>query len=181
MAKASARDRYFAVWTTAWGPMGAVAGDAGLRRVVLPHYNRDDLLALLGWEHPSAVENAAAFEELISLSRRYFNAEPVDFDAVGCDLPSAGSFAGAVYRACRRVRYGRTVSYGDLARDMSRPDAARAVAAAMTKNPMPLVVPCHRVIYASGRAGGFSTAAGPAMKLRMLQMEARSRGPQTAK
>ncbi len=100
------------------------------------------------------------FAELIVLSRDYFNAKVVDFATIACDLPAEGSFAGKVLRACRAIPYGQTRSYHVLAETIGRGDAARAVAAALGKNPTRCVVPCHRVTYADGRIGGFSRPAG---------------------
>ncbi len=171
MGKKAGKGFYFAVWTTAWGPMGAVAGKLGLRRVVLPHYQFNDLVELLAWQHAGASRDEKPFERFIRLSRDYFNAAQVDFGEIECDLPPAASFSGMVYRACREIAYGRTMSYSQLAGRIGREDAARAVATAMSKNPIPLVVPCHRVIYADGRAGGFSAEGGTALKQRMLEME----------
>lgn len=167
----AAKDLHYAVWTTAWGPMGAVGGAQGVRRVVLPHYTRDDLADLLGWEHRPATENDTPFEAFIERSRAYFNARRVDFADIPCELPPESGFFGAVYRACREVPYATTISYSALAREMGRPEAARAVAAALSKNPTPLLVPCHRVTYADGRCGGFSAAGGEAMKRRLLELE----------
>ncbi len=168
----SAKNLYYFVWPTAWGPMGAVAGDKGIRRIVLPHYTQDDLAALLAWEHPGAVEGREPFERLVELSRAFLNGKRVDFADVDIDLPSGESFSGVVYRACRSIPYGQTLSYSALAKQIGRPDAARAVATAMSKNPTPLIVPCHRVIYADGRAGGFSAEGGEALKRRLLVLEA---------
>lgn len=171
MSKRTSRDRYYAVWATSWGPIGAVAGTDGLRRFVLPHYRVDDLRQLLAWEHPDTVQNDAPFEQLIELTREYFRGNTVDFAEIPCELPSSGSFSGQVYRASREIPYGQTLSYSELARKIARPDAARPVATAMSKNPIPLIVPCHRVIYADGRAGGFSAEGGIALKQRMLALE----------
>ena len=170
MAKANKKDKYFAVWATGWGPIGAVVGDAGLRRLVLPHYQLKDLKELLAWDHPNATADEAPFEALMELSRDYFSAVRVDFSDIACDLP-AGTFSGEVYRACREIPYGETLSYSQLATKIGRYDSARAVATAMSKNPIPLVVPCHRVIYAGGGAGGFSAEGGVDLKTRMLYME----------
>ena len=168
------KDLYFAVWTTAWGPMGAVAGRRGLRRVVLPHYESRDLVELLGWEHPGARQDRGPFERLMELAREYFNgSDVVDFKSIECDLPGLASFSGMVYRACREIPYGRTIIYSSLARMIGRDDAARAVATAMSKNPVPLVVPCHRVVRSDGGAGGFSAAGGESLKRRMLDLEGR--------
>jgi methylated-DNA-[protein]-cysteine S-methyltransferase len=180
--KASAADRWYAVWATAWGPIGGVMGAAGLRRLVLPHYGRNDLGELLAWEHPGAARDEGPFAEIVRLSREYFDGRVVDFAQVPCELPRPGTLGGQVLRACREIPYGQTRSYGRLAESIRRPDAARAVAAALGRNPTPLVVPCHRVTYADGRPGGFSAPGGTQLKQRLLALEARRRadpGPAT--
>lgn len=176
MSEKKAEQLFYAAWATAWGPAGAVMGPAGLKRFVLPHYQMKDLLDLLAWEHPGAVRDEKPFEPLIQLSRDYFNGKVTDFSAIACDMPSEKAFAGVVLRACREIPYGQKRNYLKLAETISRPDAARAVAAALGKNAIPLVIPCHRVIYADGRAGGFSAEGGTAIKLRMLEMEAKAAG-----
>ena len=176
MAKSSDSPLFFTVFTTAWGPMGAVGGEGGLRRVVLPHYQTSDLVDLLKWDFPSAVRDDGRFEALCSLCRDYFNGRAVDFSDIACELPSEKAFAGKVLRACREIPYGGTQGYRELAMAINRPDAARAVAASLGKNPLPLVIPCHRVIYADGRPGGFSAAGGAEFKIRMLALEKKHPG-----
>jgi O-6-methylguanine DNA methyltransferase len=171
MSKTS-KAKWYAVWPTAWGPIGATATDAGISSLVLPHYQPDDLRALLAWNHPKAGEDKAPFTPLIELSQAYFDADVVDFSPVPCDLP--GAFAGKVYAALREIPLGQTRSYKDVSLEIGRDDAARAVATAIGKNPVPLVVPCHRVVYSDGRLGGFSADAGPALKKRMLELEQRA-------
>jgi len=174
MSPANASENlYYAVWATAWGPMGAAVGPAGLREIVLPHYQFDQIEELLLWHHSGSTRDEAHFEAFIRLSRDYFNGRRVDFDSLACDLPPEGTFKGKVLRACRSIAYGLTCNYGRLAEQIARPDSARAVATALAKNPLPLVVPCHRVIYADGRAGGFSAPGGVELKKRMLQLERR--------
>jgi len=173
MSCGRAKPAFYAVWATPWGPMGAAAGPRGLRRVELPHYQPNDLAELLAWEHPGAIRDEKPFELLIRLSRDYFNGRKADFDEIPCDLPGEATFSGKVLRACRAIPYARTMSYSALACRIGRDDAARAVAAAMGKNPIPLVIPCHRVTYADGRPGGFSAAGGVQLKQRMLALEAR--------
>ena len=172
MAKQAKNIRYFA-WATAWGPMGAAASDKGLVRVVLPHYQLDQLEQLLTWDFQGAVKDEAPFTRLVELSRAYFNGVATDFSELACD--GGVAFAGEVYRVCRTIPYGQTTSYHMLAEMMHRPDAARAVAAALGKNPTPLVVPCHRVTYADGRCGGFSAPGGEALKMRMLELEKKAK------
>ena len=150
--------------------MGAVAGRA-IRRVVLPNYQMKDLVDLLRWQQPHAVRDVRPFEKLIDLTREYFNARGADFSEIDCELPAQDTLTGKVLRACRSIPYGQTQSYGQLARRIGRPGSARPVAAALGRNPIPLVIPCHRVIYSDGRVGGFSAPGGPKLKERMLAIE----------
>ena len=160
-------------WPTAWGPMGAAAGTEGILRIVLPHYSPADLEQVLRWEHPGAARDEKPFAALAELARDYFNGKKVDFASVVCAMPPASTLSGRVLAACRRIPYGQTRSYGSIAEELGAPDAARAVAAALGKNPIPLVVPCHRVVYADGRPGGFSSPGGVDLKLKMLALERR--------
>jgi len=171
---AASKSAFYHVWPTAWGPMGAVAGTNGICRVVLPHYQVDALRDLLAWEHPRAVPDATPFEAFIAMTRDYFNGQAVDFRAVACDLPAGRTFAGAVWAGCREIAFGQRLSYLELAKRIGRPDAARAVAAALARNPTPLLVPCHRVTYSDGRVGGFSAAGGRQLKERLLALEAKA-------
>jgi len=151
--------------------MGAVKSPQGYSRIVLPSYQADEVRALLAFEHPGSAEDPGPFSELVELSRAYFGGQPVDFAALVCDLPSDKAFTGRVLRACRGIPYGQTRSYSWLATAAGNPGSARAAAAVMGKNPVPLVVPCHRVTYAGGGLGGFSAPGGIDLKRRMLELE----------
>jgi methylated-DNA-[protein]-cysteine S-methyltransferase len=170
--KRNTKTTHWSLWPTAWGPVGATATAKGISSFLLPHYGLDDLEQLMGWENPNATRSDEPFEAMIELTRQYFNARMVDFSPLEPDLPKANSFTGVVLRACREIPFGQTMSYSQLAKKIKRPDAARAVATALGKNPLPLVIPCHRVTYADGRCGGFSAAGGPELKQRMLLHEA---------
>ncbi len=165
----------FAVWPTGWGPIGAVAGPNGLKRLVLPFYSTGDLRDLLVFEHAGAVEDAAAFAALIARTQEYFSGRPAAFDDIPCDLPRTASFSAKVLAICRTIPYGQTLSYSQLAFKAGNADGARAAAAALGRNPIPLVIPCHRVTYAGGRLGGFSAPGGEALKRRMIELEAGKR------
>jgi methylated-DNA-[protein]-cysteine S-methyltransferase len=97
---------------------------------------------------------------------------PQSFDDVRVSFGKVTAFRRRVLRACRNIGWGRTRSYGELARQVGQPNAARAVGGAMAANPCPLIVPCHRVIGASGRLVGFSAPQGLSLKERLLEMEA---------
>ena len=87
------------------------------------------------------------------------------------DTRGLTDFQRAVLRAAARIPYGQTASYGEIARRLRRPQAARAVGQALGANPLPLVIPCHRVLGAGGALGGYSAARGVAVKRWLLRLE----------
>lgn len=93
------------------------------------------------------------------------------FDDIELDLSDVPAFHRIVYEAARAVHPGKTVSYGELAAKVGKPKAARAVGQAMRKNPIPLLIPCHRILGANGALGGFSAPGGVATKKRLLAIE----------
>jgi methylated-DNA-[protein]-cysteine S-methyltransferase len=103
---------------------------------------------------------------------RYFDGEPLDLSDLPIRTERQTPFQQRVRQALRQVRYGQTVSYAELARRAGAPGAARAVGSVMASNPLPLLIPCHRVIGAGGRLGGFSAPQGVALKRALLAMEA---------
>jgi len=109
---------------------------------------------------------------IVDAAKRYFAGERVDFSNVSLDLGGQDEFFRKIYAAARRVGYGQTTTYGSLAKELGAgPEAARDVGQAMAKNPVPLIIPCHRVLAAGGKLGGFSAPGGSATKQRMLEME----------
>lgn len=97
--------------------------------------------------------------------------EPRDLRDLPLELDGLPEFQRRVYEIARTIPPGSTLSYGELARRMGVPGAARAVGQALGKNPFPIVVPCHRVLAAGGKMGGFSAAGGVSTKARMLRIE----------
>lgn len=174
--KAEDTPQTIGTWPTAWGPMGGVCTTAGLCRIILPHYSPGDLRDLLAWEHPTARVDDAVFEQVAALCRAYFNLQPVDFSEVACDLSSSGPFGRTVLEACRQIPYGQTLSYSALAVKAGETGKQRAVAQALGRNAIPLVIPCHRVLAAGGRLGGYSSPGGPDQKARLLELEKRVAG-----
>jgi methylated-DNA-[protein]-cysteine S-methyltransferase len=107
----------------------------------------------------------------IDLIRRMLKGEKVDLSAVALDLVDTTNFEDAVYAATRSIPCGEVRTYGDIARAIGEPHATQAVGAALGRNPVPIVIPCHRVLGAAGKAGGFSAPGGTATKFRMLEIE----------
>jgi methylated-DNA-[protein]-cysteine S-methyltransferase len=113
-----------------------------------------------------------AIAQLISDIRRYFEGEKLDFSQVAVDLGSQEPFFSQVYAEVRKLGWGETTTYGSVAKTLGAdPQAARSVGQAMASNPVPLIVPCHRVLAAGGKLGGFSAPGGSDSKARMLEIE----------
>ena len=118
--------------------------------------------------------NRAYLESVQEMITAYFAGTYVNFDKGICiGLDGLSEFSQRILNACRNVRYGERISYAQLAKKAGRPKAVRAVGAALAKNPLPLIIPCHRVTYSDGRAGGFSAAGGKRMKEKLLRHEAK--------
>jgi O-6-methylguanine DNA methyltransferase len=108
---------------------------------------------------------------IIKKVQKHLHGNVQDFRDIVVDLDAAGPFARQVYEAVRKIPAGRTTSYGELAKDMNRPTASRAVGQALGRNPIPLIIPCHRVLARGKNPGGFSAHGGVETKAKMLEIE----------
>ena len=115
-----------------------------------------------------AEKSLSGLSEAVDLLTRFFNGESGDF-ALDLDLTAGTEFETAVWGTTRRIPYGEVRSYGWIARKVGKPKAARAVGRAMGANPLPIIVPCHRVIRSDGELGGYS--GGLHWKRRLLALE----------
>ena len=140
--------------------------DAGLASVRLPSARTADLSRMTD---TAAMPDAArsTIDGIVAV----LDGAPLDLAFVDLDERGIDSFRRAVYAATRTIPPGSTLTYGDIARAIGMPDAAREVGAALASNPFPIVVPCHRVVGAGGKLTGFSAPGGLATKRRMLELE----------
>lgn len=158
-----------ASFDTPHGPMRCAATAAGLAWVELP---RASGRGFAGWlrRHAPAAEVREAWapnRRAVAQILEYLEGKRRRFD-LALDL-RATPFQRAVYEALLAIPYGETRTYAEIARAVGRPRAVRAVGAANGANPLPLVVPCHRVVASGGKLGGFG--GGLALKRRLLAME----------
>jgi methylated-DNA-[protein]-cysteine S-methyltransferase len=163
----------YALFDTALGRCGIAWTARGVAGVQLPEPTDDATRARLRRRHSSAresapsVEAARAIEGITALLR----GERIDLSDVALDIDDVEPFPRRVYELARTIPAGRTSTYGELAARLGDSGSARAVGEALGHNPVPIVVPCHRVLAASGRLGGFSAHGGAATKRRMLIIE----------
>jgi methylated-DNA-[protein]-cysteine S-methyltransferase len=113
--------------------------------------------------------------EFLDRLEAYLRGERVSFDEFPIDLRKQPPFRRKVQEACRRIAYGKTLTYSQLAARVGNPAAGRAVGSAMSHNPIPIVIPCHRVVRGDGGLGGFSAPGGMSLKEKLLEMEKASR------
>jgi methylated-DNA-[protein]-cysteine S-methyltransferase len=146
---------------TAIGRCGIGWTGRGITRVSWPSSRR----AIGSATPPPQVERA------IDGIQALLRGEAADLTQVQLDLGDVEAFDRRVYEAARAIRPGSTRTYGQLAAELGEPGEAREVGAAMARNPVPLIVPCHRVVGADGRLGGFSAPGGTATKRRLLEIE----------
>ncbi|MEQ1949822.1 methylated-DNA--[protein]-cysteine S-methyltransferase [Mesorhizobium sp. CN2-181] len=166
--------QHYAIFETANGFCGIAWTGEGVSRFQLPTSTPDAAERMMLRRLPDA-EKAAPNAEIartIEAAKRYFAGEVVDFSEIRLDLGDQEAFFGKIYDALRQVGWGHTTTYGTLAKQLGAgPEAARDVGQAMAKNPVPLIIPCHRVLAAGGKVGGFSAPGGATSKVRMLELE----------
>ena len=168
----------YTIFRTKWGYFGLAGTDDVLCRTCLPQSEpgKVKLHLLKNLSHHHQVIkfdfNKDLFRTLQEQIIRYFGGEKVDFDpTVQIVFSHFAPFTIKVLNTCRRIKFGRVVSYSDLAKNSGRPNAVRAVGNALAKNPLPLIIPCHRVIRSNGRIGGFSASGCQRLKEKLILFE----------
>ena len=164
--------RRLAIFPTEMGWM-AIIGNAGIvDSVFIGHPSAAAVRRTL---HPSAATESIAESDWCPRLRKalqdYSRGQRVDFAEFELHLPERTTFRDKVLAVTRRLAYGTTTTYGQLARDVGHPGAARAVGTVMSTNRFPILIPCHRVLAAGGKLGGYTSPAGTDLKQRLLDME----------
>jgi len=162
----------YVIFRTKWGYFGLAGVDSALCRTQLPAPKAGTIESLLLKNLPGAQFDRTLFKTLQGQIIAYFEGSRVDF---GPEIPllldGFNGFSHLVLNTCRNIGFGRTISYAGLASESGRPAASRAVGSALARNPLPLIIPCHRVIRSDGRLGGFSSPGGISLKKKMLELE----------
>ncbi len=166
----------YTLFDTAIGRCGIAWRDDAVAGFLLCGEDGDGGIARFVGRHDAVpAEPPPAIADAIDRVRRLLSGERLDLAdiPVTLDVPD---FERRVYAALRLVPPGETITYGALAARVGSPGAAQAVGAAMGRNPIPVIIPCHRVLAGAGKAGGFSAPGGVATKFRILQLEQAGRG-----
>lgn len=162
----------FSVYQTAYGFGVVAANHTGLVAHHLPFGagSVGDALELAAMLHPLADRESQLTSAGAGLLARYFAGERVCFD-LPLDLHGFTPFQGSVYRTVAEIPYGAVLSYLEVAAACGSPRGARAIGGAMARNPLPILIPCHRVVATSGVMTGFTAPGGVASKRELLLME----------
>lgn len=163
---------YHTTLITPIGQLLVTSSDRGLVRVILPNENRLDPISDRQKHFPNAIllESKERNREVINQLLEYFNGTRKVF-SLPIDLRGT-DFQKSVWEAVRKVPYGQTRSYGDIAKAIGNPRASRAVGAANGANPISIVIPCHRIIGSDGSMTGFG--GGIPLKQKLLDLEKKS-------
>ncbi|GAB3470517.1 methylated-DNA--[protein]-cysteine S-methyltransferase [Polaromonas eurypsychrophila] len=169
---------FFALFDTAVGACGIAWGDAGICGMQLPEADAAQTRVRMGQRFPAAAEAAPgeAVQVAIGGIRAMLRGEAHALDAIVFDMRGVPAFYQRVYAVARAIPPGQTLTYGEVAARLGEPGAARAVGQALGRNPFAPVVPCHRVLAAGDKPGGFSASGGIRTKLRLLIIEGAMRG-----
>ena len=163
----------FALFETALGT-GVIAWNAaGVRGTAMPGPDDATQRAYIARRHPQAVETAPSGEvtEAIEGVQTLLTTGRAELDHIRLDLADTPPLHQRVYDIARAIPPGETLTYGDIARRLGNVNLAREVGQALGKNPIPIIVPCHRILAANGATGGFSAPGGVDTKLKLLTIE----------
>lgn len=171
-------DLSFALFDTAIGGCGIVWNARGIAGVQLPEKSEQATRDRVLRRYPGARETAppAGVQRAIDDIGALLRGEPIELRGVVLDDGAVSQFNRRVYEVARGIRPGATLSYGEIAERLGDRSLAREVAEALSQNPYPIIVPCHRVLAAGGKMGGFSGPGGVRTKLRLLSIEGASYG-----
>jgi len=162
----------YVIFNTKWGRFGLAANSAGLLRTHLPLPSAEYVKSRLLKNLPNPRYDSNLLKPLQKQIIAYFAGKAVDFSSdIPLRLDGLSPFTKRVLTACRKIRPGQTLAYSQLAERLCNPHAARAVGAALAKNPIPLIIPCHRVVRSDGSPGGFTAPGGTKLKRKMLNLE----------
>ena len=163
----------YCVFETALGPGALAWGDSGIVGIQLPEADEGHLRARIRRRFVGATESETPPQVANAVERigRLLDGHPTDLSDIALDMSRVPELAQRVYAVARKIQPGQTLTYGQIATQLGDPLLAREVGQSLARNPFPIVVPCHRVLAAGGKLGGFSAPGGVATKQKLLAIE----------
>lgn len=162
----------YTIFKTQFGYFAIAAKHGNLIRTYLPgmdkHKLKNQILQLL----PDAKYNPSLLKNLQQQIKDYFAGKKVNFNIdINPAIKNLSDFSKAILKACYKIKPAQTISYLRLAELAKCPNAARAAGTVLSKNPLPLIIPCHRIIKSTGQTGNFTAPTGTTLKQKMLNLE----------
>lgn len=168
----------FTLFSTPIGTCGIAWSDGAITATSLPAGSEAEILSRLQAKSGARQTNPPAFvADAIEAINTLLAGADTDLKFVRCDFGDSDTFAQQVYALTREIKAGDTRTYGEIAKELGDVAYSRRVGQALGRNPIPIIVPCHRVMGADGRLTGFSAPGGTDTKLKLLEIERASLGP----
>lgn len=162
------------IFETSIGPCGLIWSKTEIVGLALPEQNKKILKERLNQRE----SQLASFEEaplwvkkIIARLQKHLEGKSQDFSKVPVGFPSKTEFQKKVYQVVRKIPPGQVLTYKEVGLQLGKPGASRAIGSAMGKNPIPLIIPCHRVVGSAGKPGGFTAHGGLTTKTKLLKLE----------
>jgi methylated-DNA-[protein]-cysteine S-methyltransferase len=161
----------YAIFKTGFGWCGVVECKKKLRRIFVGYKKRYQLLNHITGNFGNNLVRMSSTGKLMKKINLYLSGKKTSFGGCKMDWSSLTPFQGKTLRAVMKIPYGTVSTYGNIAKIIGHPNSARAVGNALSKNPFPLIVPCHRIVRGDGQVGGFSAGGGKDLKENLLRLE----------
>ncbi len=177
----------YSIFNTSFGLCGIVCSKKGVVRFILPGMVKSELkkeIAYLKLKAQSSklegrnrsldlLARGKRQDEIEYAIKRYFDGERIDFN-FPLDLSYSTTFQKKVFKITKTIPYGEVKTYNWVAKKIGLPHASRAIGGALSRNPIPLLIPCHRVVREDGKMGGFTAPGGVDLKMKMIELESKS-------
>ena len=162
----------YTIFKTQFGYFAIVAQSDNLIRTYLPGLEKQKLKTEILKLYPAAKYNPALLKNLQQQIKDYFTGKKVNFNIdITPAIKNLSDFSKAILKACSRIHTAQTISYRQLANLANHPNAVRATGTALSRNPIPLIIPCHRIIRSNNQTGNFTAPTGTTLKQKMLNLE----------
>jgi methylated-DNA-[protein]-cysteine S-methyltransferase len=162
----------YTIFKTKWGYFGLAGNENGILRTCLPFSNPENVKSRLLSMLEAPKFEKCFFKTVQEQIIAYFEGDCINFNRdIPLMLNGFSDFCSSVLTTCRGIKFGQVVTYSELAKKMGQPAASQAVGNALAKNPLPLIIPCHRIIRSDGQLGGFSAPGGMNTKAKLLKHE----------
>ena len=165
---------FYYTFNTQIGWITAISSNSGIMKISLPERSSKISISQFKNEIDLYEFDSSKFKEITEKIQSYFEGHLIDFTDIAIDFSQMSNFQKITLNQCRRIKIGETKSYKWLAEKINKPKAYRAIGNALSKNPIPIIIPCHRIIYSNGNYGGYmGKMKKVSFKKKLLEIESK--------